>query len=130
MKASVQIIRFMIVGTSNAVIAAGVIWLMMEVCGCDYRLSNIVGYIASLINNFFWSKYWIFNAPGHRFMREVPLFLLAFGVAYLIQFLSLLGMVELLGLHEYLAQFLGLFVYGAVNFMMNRKVTFRKPSEE
>ena len=46
------------------------------------------------------------------------------------QFLSLLGMVELLGLHEYLAQFLGLFVYGAVNFMMNRKVTFRKPSEE
>ena len=89
MKESVQIIRFMIVGTSNAVIAAGVIWLMMEVCGCDYRLSNIVGYIASLINNFFWSKYWIFNAPGHRFMREVPLFLLAFGFAYLMQFLSL-----------------------------------------
>ena len=55
MKESVQIIRFMIVGTSNAVIAAGVIWLMMEVCGCDYRLSNIVGYIASLINNGLWS---------------------------------------------------------------------------
>ncbi|KAB3960971.1 GtrA family protein, partial [Bacteroides uniformis] len=26
---------------------------------------------------------------------------------------------------EYLAQFLGLFIYGSVNFLMNKRVTFR-----
>ena len=34
-------------------------------------------------------------------------------------------MVELGGLNEYLAQFLGLFVYGAVNFIMNKQLTFK-----
>ena len=37
----------------------------------------------------------------------------------------LLLLVEGIGLNEYLGQFLGLFVYGAVNFLMNKKITFR-----
>ena len=46
-------------------------------------------------------------------------------MAYSSQFLFLLMLVELLHCNEYLAQFLGLFIYGAVNFMTNRHVTFR-----
>ena len=34
-------------------------------------------------------------------------------------------LVEGLNCNEYLAQFLGLFVYGGVNFLMNKKVTFK-----
>lgn len=92
--------------------------------GCNYLWSNIAGYIAALINNFFWSKYWIFTSRDGKYWREVPLFLLAFGFAYGTQFLALLLMVEIFEMNKYLAQFLGLFVYGAVNFIMNRKVTF------
>jgi len=125
MKESVRIIRFMIIGTLNALITAVVIWIMMDLLSCSYIWSNIAGYIAALINNFFWSKYWIFSSSEGRFTREIPLFLIAFGCAYGAQFLSLLFMVEILGMNEYLAQFLGLFVYGAINFIMNRKVTFR-----
>lgn len=124
MKESVRIFRFIIVGTLNALITAFVIWVMMDLLGCNYLWSNVAGYIAALIHNFFWSKYWIFSSADGRFIREVPLFLLAFGCAYGAQFLALLAMVEWLGMNAYLAQFLGLFVYGAVNFMMNRKLTF------
>ncbi|RHJ87661.1 GtrA family protein [Parabacteroides sp. AM08-6] len=124
MKESVRIIRFILVGTLNALIAALVIWLMMEELDCNYIASNITAYIVAQINNFFWSKYWIFTSNAGKFQREIPLFLLAFGCAYGAQFLALLLMVEGLDLNEYLAQFLGLFVYGAVNFLMNKKVTF------
>lgn len=126
MKESVRILRFIIVGSLNALITAVVIWVMMDLLDCSYIWSNIGGYVAALINNFFWSKYWIFPSENGNFMREVPLFLIAFGCAYGAQFISLLLMVEVAGMNEYLAQFLGLFVYGAVNFGMNRKVTFRK----
>ena len=124
MKESVRIIRFILVGTLNALIAALVIWLMMEELDCNYIASNITAYIVAQINNFFWSKYWIFTSNAGKFQHEIPLFLLAFGCAYGAQFLALLLMVEGLDLNEYLAQFLGLFVYGAVNFLMNKKVTF------
>ena len=46
-------------------------------------------------------------------------------LAYSAQFLFLLMLVELLHCNEYLAQFLGLFIYGAVNFICNRRLTFR-----
>jgi putative flippase GtrA len=37
----------------------------------------------------------------------------------------LLVLVELLHVNEYLAQFFGLFIYGAINFLANKFVTFR-----
>lgn len=46
-------------------------------------------------------------------------------MAYLAQFLFLVVLVEALNCDEYLAQFLGLFIYGGVNFIMNRRITFR-----
>ena len=119
MKESVRILRFAIVGSSNALITALVIWILMDILDCNYLWSNMAGYVAALVNNFFWSKYWVFSSGKGNFWKEIPLFLIAFGCAYATQFIFLLLMVEVIDLNEYLGQFLGLFVYGAVNFMMN-----------
>ncbi|EJX03975.1 membrane protein containing GtrA-like protein domain protein [gut metagenome] len=53
------------------------------------------------------------------------LFASAFGMAYTIQFLFLILLVEGGNVNEYLAQFLGLFIYGGANFLLNKKVTFQ-----
>ena len=105
MKESVRILRFAIVGSSNALITALVIWILMDILDCNYLWSNMAGYVAALVNNFFWSKYWVFSSGKGNFWKEIPLFLI--------------------DLNEYLGQFLGLFVYGAVNFMMNKRLTFK-----
>lgn len=124
MKESVRVVRFIIIGSLNALITALVIGFLMNILRCNYLWSNVAGYAAALVNNFFWSKYWIFSSGEGNFWREVPLFLIAFACAYGTQFFSLLLMVEGMGLNAYLGQFLGLFVYGAVNFVMNRRLTF------
>lgn len=116
----------MLIGTLNALITVLIVWLMMDKLDCNYIVTNITAYIVAQINNFFWSKYWIFTSHDGKFRREVPLFLIAFGCAYFAQFLALLVMVEVLGMNEYLAQFLGLFVYGSVNYLMNKRVTFNQ----
>ena len=125
MKESVRILRFAIVGSSNALITALVIWILMDILDCNYLWSNMAGYVAALVNNFFWSKYWVFSSGKGNFWKEIPLFLIAFGCAYATQFIFLLLMVEVIDLNEYLGQFLGLFVYGAVNFMMNKRLTLK-----
>ena len=43
-------------------------------------------------------------------------------VAYTAQFLFLILLVEGLDMNEYLAQFLGLFIYGGANFLANKKI--------
>ena len=124
-KESTRIFRFAVIGTLNALITAATVGIMMGVLGIHYLASNITAYALAQTHNFLWCKFWIFPTDKKsNTWRQVLLFLIAFGMAYLAQFLFIVMLVEWLSCNEYLAQFLGLFVYGAVNFLMNKKVTF------
>lgn len=126
-KSSTQVFRFAVIGTLNALITALVVWVMMHVVDVNYRLANITAYIVAQAHNFIWSKYWIFpSKKKSNTWKQVLLFSIAFGAAYVTQFLFLIGMVEGLKCNEYLAQFLGLFLYGTVQFLMNKRLTFNQ----
>ena len=58
-----QAIKYGIVGVSNTVITAVVIWIMMKLFGCSDVVSNMVGYVAGVLN----SLYGISN--GHSEVR-------------------------------------------------------------
>ena len=47
MKERVRILRFTIIGTLNALIAAFVVWLMMHIRKEDYMLANVTAYVVS-----------------------------------------------------------------------------------
>lgn len=123
-KKSTQIIRFILVGFSNAVITY-IIYVIMRWMNFPPGLSNAVGYIAALINSFIWSKLWVFQTRRTNLWREIICFALAFLLAYGCQFVFFKTMIFHADINEYLVQFLGLFIYGAVNFVVNRRVTFR-----
>ena len=127
MKESVRIFRFALIGTLNALITAFVIWLMMDEMSYDYIPANITAYVVAQIHNFFWSKYWIFPTENKKnnIWQQMLFFSIAFGIAYSAQFLFLILLVEAWNVNEYLAQFFGLFIYGSVNFITNKKLTFR-----
>ena len=100
---------------------------MMNELSYDYIPANITAYVVAQVHNFIWSKYWIFHTEKNKnsIWQQILLFGMAFGIAYSAQFLFLIVLVELGNVNEYLAQFLGLFIYGTVNFITNRKLTFR-----
>ena len=127
MKESVRIFRFAVIGTLNALITAFVIWLMMDELSYDYIPANITAYVVAQIHNFILSKYWIFPIENKKnnIWKQMLFFCSAFGLAYSAQFLFLVTLVECGDVNEYLAQFLGLFIYGTVNFIVNKKLTFR-----
>lgn len=129
MKESVRIFRFIVIGTMNALIMALVVWLMMKEMSFDgdYMVANITAYLIAQIHNFLWCKYWIFpvEIKKNSIWKQILLFCSAFAVAYTAQFLFLVLLVEGLDVNEYLAQFLGLFIYGGANFLANKKITFQ-----
>lgn len=126
MKESTRIFRFTIIGTLNSLIIAIVVWLMMDVLNINYVYSNITAYTLAQIHNFIWCKYWIFpKEKKSNTCFQVLLFSIAFSMAYGAQFIFLIGLVELGNCNEYLAQFLGLLIYGGFNFMINKTITFK-----
>lgn len=100
---------------------------MMKKLSYDYIPANITAYIIAQIHNFIWCKYWIFPTESRKnsLWKQMLFFGMAFGIAYSAQFLFLISLVEAGDVNEYLAQFLGLFIYGTVNFITNKKITFR-----
>lgn len=129
MKESVRLVRFAIVGTLNYLITMLVIWIMMTNLSFqgDYIVANITAYLIAQTHNFIWSKYWIFPSENKKnnLWQQILLFSTAFGVAYSIQILFLIFMVEVMEVNEYLVQFIGIAIYGSVNFIANKKITFR-----
>lgn len=123
-----RFVRFCIVGFSNFVIISLTVWIMMDLLHCGYKLSNVCGYALAIASSFVWNKIWVFRSEGNSSLRrEIMLYLAAFFCAYFLQFAFVYVAVEWLGLNEYLAQFIGLFVYGATNFFMNKLLTFKNP---
>jgi putative flippase GtrA len=124
---NVRILRFVTVGTLNALIIAVVVWLMGYL-RFGYITANVVAYTIAQIHNFLWCKYWIFpkgDEAKFGLWKQVVLFVMVFAAAYGAQFLFLILMVEVFGMSEFPAQFLGLFVYGAMNYILNEKATFK-----
>ena len=113
----------------NALIMALVVWLMMKQMSFngDYMVANITAYLIAQIHNFIWCKYWIFPVENKKnsIWKQILFFCSAFATAYTAQFLFLILLVEGLDVNEYLAQFLGLFIYGGANFLANKKITFQ-----
>ena len=66
MKESVRILRFAIVGSSNALITALVIWILMDILDCNYLWSNMAGYVAALVNNS------LINPPKPKSILQFP----------------------------------------------------------
>ena len=103
----------------NALIMALVVWLMMKEMSFDgdYMVANITAYLIAQIHNFIWCKYWIFPVENKKnsIWKQILLFLLCFlPWLTLHSFLFLVLLVEGLDVNEYLAQFLGLFIYGGL----------------
>lgn len=121
----VKFVKFAVLGCLNTLITAVVIWLLMDVFSYNYMIANVWGYLIGVINSFVWSKLWVFKARhSNKIFKELWLFAVACLVAYGIQFVCLLFMVRGLSINEYLAQLLGIFVYGVINFIINRLFTF------
>lgn len=129
MKESVRLVRFAIVGTLNYLITMSVIWIIMTNLSFrnDYIVANITAYIIAQTHNFIWSKYWIFPSEikKNNLWQQILLFCTAFGVAYSVQFIFLILMVEACDINKYSAQFIGIVIYGAVNYIANKKITFK-----
>ena len=119
-----QMLRFGFVGVSNTLITLGLIFLLMNILGLDYRIANGIGYLAGLINSFIWNRNWTFRAEGNWFEHFLK-FVLAFGFCYILQFFLLIILIEKLLLDKEVSTLLAMVLYTFVNYILNKFWTFR-----
>lgn len=124
-----QALRYGVVGVSNTIITAIVIWIMMKLFGFSDVISNITGYIAGVLNSFVLNKQWTFKSSA-GWLSSGLRFGAVFAVCYLLQLGLLLYLNKTLSIDPYYNQLIAMVFYTAINFVMNKFFTFNKSYEK
>jgi dolichol-phosphate mannosyltransferase len=120
-----QLIRFATVGATGYVVNLAVFAGSLHLIGIDYRVSAVLAYIVSVLNNFFLNRHWTFRArhghPMHQGLRFFAVSLVTFGFSYLV----LLTLVSGAGVHKDLAQAISVAVGMPLNFVGQKLWSFK-----
>jgi dolichol-phosphate mannosyltransferase len=120
-----QLIRFGAVGASGYVVNLAVFALCVHAIGIDYRVSAVIAWVVSVLNNFWLNRHWTFRArqahPVHQGIRFFAVSLLAFGFTELV----LIALVSGAGLTKVLAQAIAIAAGTPLNFVGQKLWSFR-----
>ena len=136
--ALVQFIKFGLVGVSNTLISLGVYWLCFYGFGWHYQLSNVLSFVVSVSNAYYWNSRYVFRSGERRTpAAHVRAYLKAFvsyGSTFLLSTALLTLLVEACGIPAGIAPLVCLLVTIPLNFVLNKYWAFRshkaKPDAE
>jgi putative flippase GtrA len=120
-----QFLKFGIVGVSNTLIALSTYYLLLYL-GLHYMLANIVAFIISVCNAYFWNSRFVFISKRNSHAKPFLKVVLAYGSTVLLGTGILFCLVELLHISEWIAPLFGLCITIPTNFLLNKYWAFRK----
>lgn len=124
-----QFVKFCFVGVSNFLISY-VIYALVVKLGGPYHLGNVLGFIVSVANSFYWNNKYVFKV-GEGEHRSWWRALLKTYVSYAFSGLILTEIllfieITILGLPELLGPILNLFITTPINYVINKLWAFKK----
>lgn len=133
-----QMVKYGLVGILNTLLTAAVIWVMLHLLsekdneGSTSSLvmfiANSLGYLVGLINSFILNRNWTFKSTSN-WKVSLLRFLIAFGLCYCLQLGVVLWLNGILS-SAYICQLIGIVVYSALNFLLNKYYTFKTIAHE
>ena len=127
-KMFIQFIKFGLVGVSSTVISYG-IYALLTYIGYPYVISNIIAFVVSVLNSFFWNNRYVFVKKDGEKRNALWAFaktFLAYGTTgLLLSNILLVLLVEKCQMNKYIAPILILLITIPLNFIMNKFWAFR-----
>lgn len=120
-----QLLRFATVGASGYVVNLAMFAACVHLLGIDYRVSSVIAFVVSVVNNFWLNRHWTFDAKhGHPIFQGARFFavsLLAFGFSYLV----LIALVQGAGVEKVVAQAIAIVAGTPLSFLGQKLWSFR-----
>lgn len=138
-KTTIQLLKYGVIGVSNTLITLVVFYLLNTLAGLPYGISNVISYIAGVINSFIWNRNWVFKT-NNSVKREATLFGIGFLLCltlqgciswFLLEGLDWKNMEEISWLPmkntgQNIVMVVAMVFYTLANYIYNRLVTFKE----
>jgi putative flippase GtrA len=116
--------RFGLVGILRTLLGIGLLYLLPNVLGIDYVLSNVIVYTIGLVIGFVLHRTLAFRS-ARVWRREIIPYLASFAIGYAVNLIVLLLLSKVAGINTYAAQILAMAAFTIVNYIANKLWTFR-----
>ncbi len=123
-KSIIQLFKYGIVGVSNTLLTAIVIWIMLKKLNTSDYVANITGYIVGLTNSFIWNRKWTFESKSNVSSTIIK-FIVIFAISYLFQLGALYLLLHYTAIDSYLCQLMSIAAYTGSSFILNKYYTFK-----
>ena len=101
-----------------------IFWVLTNRAGFHYQLSNFIGVVFGITNNFFLNAYFNFKTTDRLFVRFASF--LGVGLTGWVMSAGLLWVfIDRMGIVNAYAKLLTIFFVTAVQFVLNKFITFR-----
>ncbi len=121
----IQFVRFAAVGASGYIVNLAVFALCVHAFAIDYRVSSVLAFCVSVINNFWWNRHWTFDAKhdhaGHQALKFFAVSLVAYGFSYVV----LVALVNGTGMEKVIAQAIAVAAATPLSFIGQKLWSFR-----
>jgi putative flippase GtrA len=120
-----QLIRFATVGASGYVVNLAVFAGCVHLLGIDYRVSAVVAFVVSVLNNFWLNRHWTFDAKHeHPIFQGVRFFAVSL-VAFAFTYVVLITLVDTAGTPKVVAQAIAIAAGTPLSFLGQKLWSFR-----
>lgn len=124
----VQFLKFGVVGVSNTGISLLIYYIFIWINQEYYLLGNIVGWIVSVANAFFWNNRYVFQKATENprdLLKRLCRTYLSYGATFLLSTVLLYVEVDILNWSELVCPILNLLITIPLNFVFNKFWAFR-----
>ena len=120
-----QLGRFAAVGASGYLVNLVAFAVCVHLLGIDYRLSAVIAYVVSVVNNFWLNRHWTFGAKQqHPMLQAIRFFavsLITFGFTYVV----LITLVGDVGMPKVVAQAIAIVAGTPLSFIGQKLWSFK-----
>ncbi len=126
---SPRLIKFGVVGASGVVVNMGCLYVLKEFAGIPYFVASVIAIELSILSNFTINLLWTWrdrSEEGTLWTKLVRYHVGAGATAFLGNYLILVALTELVGLHYMISNLIGIAVGTLANYVINDLWTFKK----
>lgn len=121
----IQFIKFGAIGASNTLVSTVIYYLFIWINTDLYFIGNVVGWIVSVFNSFFWNNRFVFQNSQFKWWKKLIRTYLAYGGSFLLGNLTLILQVRILHVSPWLAPWINMVITIPLNFVLNKFWAFK-----
>lgn len=122
-KNMVQFLKFGIVGLSNTFVSLAVYYVFLWVNQKLYLVGNVVGWVVSVANAYYWNNKYVFGDGEKGFrqtLKKLSKTYLSYGATFVLSTILLYIEVDMLSWSSVISPFVNLIITIPLNFLLNK----------